>query len=172
MARRFPCPTTTTLPVMKSSRSSVYLSLRPRTVSRLFSAALSLLWGWFLLKFFLNVGDSVMQTAIGLCALGGLATAIAVFLSDTSFIAHAPEPAIDEFQLAQRNRAYVATLRYGSFTLVAAWLGSALPFAGRAGITVGVLQNFIFVLFVTMLIAPAGFLARASDDLPAEDLGR
>ncbi len=157
---------------MKSTRSSAYLSLRPRTVSRLFSAALSLLWGWFLLKFFLNAGEPAMQVALGLCALGGLVTAIAVFLSDTSFIAHAPEEAIDEFQLAQRNRAYIATLRYGSIALVAAWLGSALPFAGRAGITVGVLQNFIFVLFITMMIAPAGFLARASDDLPAEEPGR
>lgn len=153
---------------MKSSRPSAYVSLRPRTVRWLFSAALTLLWGWFLLKLFLTPGEPVQQIALAVCTLGGLAAAVAVFLSDTSFIAHAPEGQIDEFQLAQRNRAYLATLRYGSAALVLAWLGSKFQFQGRGEITVGVMQNFLFVLFITMLIAPAGFIARESEDLPNE----
>jgi hypothetical protein len=154
---------------MKTKLSAAYLSLSPRTVRRLFQVALTGLWGWFALKFFLAEGKPATLVASALCVLTGVVAAILVFLSDLSFIAHAPEQAIDEYQLQQRNRAYLATLRYGCGALALAWIARAV--GGPHGVvSVNVLDNFILVLFLTLLIAPAGFLAQrllADEEAPA-----
>ena len=154
---------------MKTKRSAAYLSLSPRTVRRLFQVALTGLWGWFALKFFLAEGRPATLVASALCLLTGVVAAILVFLSDLSFIAHAPEQAIDEYQLQQRNRAYLATLRYGCGALALAWIARAVG-GPHAVVSVNVLDNFILVLFLTLLIAPAGFLAQrllADEEAPA-----
>jgi hypothetical protein len=107
--------------------------------------------------------------ASALCLLTGVVAAILVFLSDLSFIAHAPERDIDEYQLQQRNRAYLATLRYGCGALALAWIARAVG-GPHAVVSVNVLDNFILVLFLTLLIAPAGFLAQrllADEEAPA-----
>ena len=144
---------------MKTKRSAAYLRLSPRAVHRLFQVALTGLWGWFALKFFLAEGKPATLVASALCLLTGVVSAILVFLSDLSFIAHAPEQAIDEYQLQQRNRAYLATLRYGCGALALAWIARAVG-GPHAVVSVNVLDNFILVLFLTLLIAPAGFLAQ------------
>ena len=154
---------------MKTKLSAAYLSLSPRTVRRLFQVALTGLWGWFALKFFLAEGKPATLVASALCLLTGVVAAILVFLSDLSFIAHAPEQAIDEYQLQQRNRAYLATLRYGCGALALAWIARAVG-GPHAVVSVNVLDNFILVLFLTLLIAPAGFLATrllADEEAPA-----
>jgi hypothetical protein len=154
---------------MKTKLSAAYLSLSPRTVRRLFQVALTGLWGWFALKFFLAEGRPATLVASALCLLTGVVAAILVFLSDLSFIAHAPEQAIDEYQLQQRNRAYLATLRYGCGALALAWIARAVG-GPHAVVSVNVLDNFILVLFLTLLIAPAGFLAQrllADEEAPA-----
>jgi hypothetical protein len=143
---------------MKNKLSAAYLSLSPRAVHRLFQVALTGLWGWFALKFFLAEGKPATLVASALCLLTGVVAAILVFLSDLSFIAHAPEQAIDEYQLQQRNRAYLATLRYGCGALALASIARAVG-GPHAVVSVNVLDNFILVLFLTLLIAPAGFLA-------------
>jgi hypothetical protein len=143
---------------MKTKLSAAYLSLSPRAVRRLFQLALTGLWGWFTLKFFLEGDRPAVLVASGVCLLTGVVAAILVFLSDLSFIAHAPEQAIDEYQLQQRNRAYLATLRYGCGALALAWIARAVG-GPHAVVSVNVLDNFILVLFLTLLIAPAGFLA-------------
>jgi len=154
---------------MKTKLSAAYLSLSPRAVHRLFQVALTGLWGWFALKFFLAEGRPATLVASALCLLTGVVAAILVFLSDLSFIAHAPEQAIDEYQLQQRNRAYLATLRYGCGALALAWIARAVG-GPHAVVSVNVLDNFILVLFLTLLIAPAGFLAQrllADEEAPA-----
>jgi hypothetical protein len=154
---------------MKTKLSAAYLSLSPRTVRRLFQVALTGLWGWFALKFFLAEGRPATLVASALCLLTGVVAAILVFLSDLSFIAHAPERDIDEYQLQQRNRAYLATLRYGCGALALAWIARAVG-GPHAVVSVNVLDNFILVLFLTLLIAPAGFLAQrllADEEAPA-----
>ncbi len=154
---------------MKPKRSAAYLNLSPRAVQRLFQLALTGLWSWFALKFFLTEGKPAALVASALCLLTGVVAAILVFLSDLSFIAHAPEQDIDEYQLKQRNRAYLATLRYGCGALALAWLARAVG-GLRAVVSVNVLDNFILVLFLTLLIAPAGFLAQrllADEEAPA-----
>jgi hypothetical protein len=154
---------------MKTKLSAAYLSLSPRTVRRLFQLALTGLWGWFTLKFFLAEGRPATLVASALCLLTGVVAAILVFLSDLSFIAHAPERDIDEYQLQQRNRAYLATLRYGCGALALAWIARAVG-GPHAVVSVNVLDNFILVLFLTLLIAPAGFLAQrllADEEAPA-----
>ena len=143
---------------MKPKRSAAYLNLSPRAVQRLFQLALTGLWSWFALKFFLTEGQPAMLVASGVCLLTGVVAAILVFLSDLSFIAHAPEQDIDEYQLQQRNRAYLATLRYGCSALALAWIARAVG-GPHVVVSVNVLDNFILVLFLTLLIAPAGFLA-------------
>jgi hypothetical protein len=154
---------------MKTKLSAAYLSLSPRTVRRLFQVALTGLWGWFALKFFLAEGRPATLVASALCLLTGVVAAILVFLSDLRFIAHAPERDIDEYQLQQRNRAYLATLRYGCGALALAWIARAVG-GPHAVVSVNVLDNFILVLFLTLLIAPAGFLAQrllADEEAPA-----
>lgn len=153
---------------MKTVRSKAYVNLSPRRVRQLFHVSLGGLWGWFALKFFLTPDRPAVLVAVGVCLLVGVATGIVVFLSDLSFVAHAPEKAIDEYQLARRNRAYLATLRYGAAALAAAWLARMLQFPPHP-VTAPVLENFILVLFLTMLIAPAGFLAThlIADETPA-----
>ena len=154
---------------MKTARSAASLRLSPRTVRRLFQVALTGLWGWFALKFFLAEGRPATLVASALCLLTGVVAAILVFLSDLSFIAHAPERDIDEYQLQQRNRAYLATLRYGCGALALAWIARAVG-GPHAVVSVNVLDNFILVLFLTLLIAPAGFLAQrllADEEAPA-----
>jgi hypothetical protein len=154
---------------MKTARSAASLRLSPRAVRRLFQVALTGLWGWFALKFFLAEGRPATLVASALCLLTGVVAAILVFLSDLSFIAHAPERDIDEYQLQQRNRAYLATLRYGCGALALAWIARAVG-GPHAVVSVNVLDNFILVLFLTLLIAPAGFLAQrllADEEAPA-----
>ena len=154
---------------MNTKPSRAYRKYRPATVRKLFLTANLTLWGWFALKCFLSPERPLLQLAAGLLALIGITTAIATFLSDLSFVAHAPEGQIDEFQLSQRNRAYLQTMRYVSALLAVSMCGSLFGiFPGRAEVTVGVLSNFIFVLFVTTLISPAGFLALATEELPEE----
>jgi len=72
--------------------------------------------------------------------------------------------------LQQRNRAYLATLRYGSGALAIAWFARTVG-GPHTPVTAGVLDNFILVLFLTMLIAPAGFLATRllADEKPSGD---
>ena len=145
------------------------MKLSPQRVRSLFRLALTGLWGWFALKFFLTEGQPAVLVASGVCLLTGVVAAIVVFLSDLSFIAHAPEQDIDEYQLQQRNRAYLATLRYGCGALALAWLARSLRLP-PAPVSASVLDNFILVLFLTLLIAPAGFLARrllADEEAPA-----
>jgi hypothetical protein len=154
---------------MKTKRSAAYLSLSARAVRRLFQLALTGLWGWFALKFFLNEGRPAVLVATGVCLLTGVVAAILVFLSNLSFIAHAPEQDIDEYQLQQRNRAYLATLRYGCGAIALAWVARTVG-GPRAVISAPVLDNFLLVLFLTLLIAPAGFLAQrllADEEAPA-----
>ncbi|MEY4089971.1 MAG: hypothetical protein RJB55_2242 [Verrucomicrobiota bacterium] len=134
------------------------MKLSPQRVRSLFRLALTGRWGWFALKFFLTEGQPAVLVASGVCLLTGVVAAIVVFLSDLSFIAHAPEQDIDEYQLQQRNRAYLATLRYGCGALALAWLARSLRLP-PAPVSASVLDNFILVLFLTLLIAPAGFLA-------------
>ena len=154
---------------MKTKRSAAYLNLSPHAVRRLFQVALTGLWGWFALKFFLAEGKPATLVASALCLLTGVVAAILVFLSDLSFIAHAPEQDIDEYQLQQRNRAYLATLRYGCGALALAWIARTLR-GPHTVVSANVLDNFILVLFLTLLIAPTGFLAQrllADEDAPA-----
>ena len=56
---------------MKTKLSAAYLSLSPRTVRRLFQVALTGLWGWFALKFFLAEGRPATLVASALCLLTG-----------------------------------------------------------------------------------------------------
>jgi hypothetical protein len=154
---------------MKPKRSAAYLNLSPRAVQRLFQLALTGLWGWFALKLFLTAERPAFLVASSVCLLTGVVAAILVFLSDLSFIAHAPEQDIDEYQLQQRNRAYLATLRYGCGAIALAWLARTVG-GPRAVVSAPVLDNFLLVLFLTLLIAPAGFLAQrllADEEAPA-----
>lgn len=154
---------------MKTKRSTAYLNLSPRAVHRMFQLALTGLWGWFALKLFLTAERPAFLVAAGVCLLTGVVAAILVFLSDLSFIAHAPEQDIDEYQLQQRNRAYLATLRYGCGAIALAWVARTVG-GPRAVISAPVLDNFLLALFLTLLIAPAGFLAQrllADEETPA-----
>lgn len=79
-----------------TSKAYFYIKFKPATARALSSIALTSLYGWFLLKFFVDETKPLLQVFIGLLALGGILAAILVFLSANGFLANAPKDRIDE----------------------------------------------------------------------------
>ena len=144
---------------MKTSTRSSYLSFSQRTVRGLFVAMLVGLWGSLLVKFGLESERPVWMISFGVLLLIGIGAGGLLFLSSLSFIAHATEGQIDERELAERNRAYFDSQRLVCWVIVAGWL---LTFASDwvgSRVTLPMMENFLMRLFLTTIIAPAGFLA-------------
>ncbi len=144
---------------MKTSTRFSYMNLSPRTVRALFVAMLVGLWGSLLMKFGMAVEHPVLLISFGVLMLIGIGAAGGLFLSSLSFIAHAPEGQIDERELAERNRAYFDTVRLIGLVILLA--GLVTSFGERVGlrVTLPIMENFLMRLFLTTIVAPAGFLA-------------
>lgn len=144
---------------MKTSPRFSYMNLSPRTVRGLFVAMLVGLWGSLLLKFGLEAERPVLLIGFGVLLLMGIGAGGFLFLSSLSFIAHAPEGQIDERELAERNRAYFDTVKMIALVILVA--GLVTSFGDRVGlrVTLPMMENFLMRLFLTIIVAPAGFLA-------------
>lgn len=156
---------------MKTNTRSSYANLSLRTVRGLFIAMLVGLWGSLLLKFGLVPDRPILMISFGALLLIGIGAGGLLFLSSLSFIAHAPEGQIDERELAERNRAYFDTVRFIGVVLLVA--GLVTSFGERVGlsVTIPMMENFLMRLFLTTIVAPAGFLAwrQKSVDMIPED---
>ncbi len=144
---------------MKTSPRFSYMNLSLRTVRGLFVAMLVGLWGSLLLKFGMEAERPVLLIGFGVLLLMGIGAGGLLFLSSLSFIAHAPEGQIDERELAERNRAYFDTVRFIGLAVLVA--GLVTSFGDRVGlrVTLPIMENFLMRLFLTTIVAPAGFLA-------------
>lgn len=132
----------------------------PRTARIVGSYALIAMHGWFFAKLGLPSEDGAAEVIVGLAALTGMITSILFFLGTYGVMANAPDTMLDERELADRNRAYFSAFKY----LVAmALLGGVIPeFLAKAigfELSVGVLKNYIFLIFTTALVLPGFFLA-------------
>jgi len=144
---------------MKTSTRFSYMNLSPRTVRGLFVAMLVGLWGSLVMKFGMEAERPFLLISFGLLLLIGIGAGGLLFLSSLSFIAHAPEGEIDERELAERNRAYFDTVRLIGLVILLA--GLVTSFGERVGlrVTLPIMENFLMRLFLTTIVAPAGFLA-------------
>ena len=144
---------------MKTSPRFSYMNLSPRTVRGLFVAMLVGLWGSLLLKFGIEAERPALLIGFGVLLLMGIGAGGLLFLSSLSFIAHAPEGQIDERELAERNRAYFDTVKMIALVILVA--GLVTSFGDRVGlrVTLPIMENFLMRLFLTTIVAPAGFLA-------------
>ena len=144
---------------MKTSPRFSYMNLSLRTVRGLFVAMLVGLWGSLLLKFGMEAERPVLLIGFGVLLLMGIGAGGLLFLSSLSFIAHAPEGQIDERELAERNRAYFDTVKMIALVILVA--GLVTSFGDRVGlrVTLPIMENFLMRLFLTTIVAPAGFLA-------------
>ena len=137
----------------------------PRTARIVGSYALIAMHGWFFAKLGLPSEDGAAEVIVGLAALTGMITSILFFLGTYGVMANAPDAMLDERELADRNRAYFSAFKY----LVAmALLGGVIPeFLAKAigfELSVGVLKNYIFLIFTTALVLPGFFLAWSARD--------
>ena len=143
-----------------TSKAYFYIKLKPATARALSSIALTSLYGWFLLKFFVDETKPLLQVLIGILALVGILAAILVFLSANGFLANAPKDRIDERELAQRNEAYFRAYQYMICAVLAGLLAVFLwERSTGLRITVHQFSNFLTVLFFTGLVMPASVLA-------------
>lgn len=155
-----------------------YRRFTPFTARALSVLAIGGLWGWFLLKFLLPSATGLVEVLVGVLALASIAAAIPLMLSTYAFRANAPATAIDERELAERNRAYFVTVMYASLVALVGYLGvelasraptasaAAAELTGSAGITFGVASNFLQVLFLTTIAFPTAVLAWWDRDVP------
>jgi|UniRef100_UPI004049A9AC hypothetical protein len=144
---------------MKTNTRFSYMNLSLRTVRGLFVTMLVGLWGSLLMKFGLESEGPVLLICFGVLLLIGIGAGGLLFLSSSSFIAHAPEGQIDERELAERNRAYFDTVKLIALVILVA--GLVTSFGERVGlrVTLPIMENFLMRLFLTTIVAPAGLLA-------------
>ena len=148
-----------------------YRRFSARTARALSAIAIGGLWSWFLLKVLCPSATGVLEALVGLLALTSIIAAIPLMLSTYAFRANAPAAAIDERELAKRNRAYFVTVMYAASVALIGFIavevvsrapaptptGLALNFPGS--ISHGVASNFFQVFFLTTLAFPTAVLA-------------
>ncbi len=143
----------------------VRINQSPRAARIMGSYALIAMHGWFFAKLGLPSADGSAEVIVGLAALTGMITSILFFLGTYGVMANAPDAMLDERELADRNRAYFSAFKY---IVGMAILGGVIPeFVAKVigfELSVGVLKNYIFLIFTTALVLPGFFLAWSARD--------
>jgi hypothetical protein len=147
------------------------LALSP-TIARILSVvSIGSLWGWFLLKFFLQDDASGLANAVGALALLGVGASMILLATQYLNQAYGKDHEIDERERAVRDRAHRYALNYVLWVFVLTYVvleiasrapaptatGLALNFP--AVISKGMLENFLVVLFFTTFSLPPAILA-------------
>lgn len=158
-----------------------YRRLSPRTARALSVISMGGLWGWFLLKFFLPSATGISEVLVGALAIIAVLSVIPLMLSTYAFRANAPAGAIDERELEERNRAYFVTVMYAASIALTGFLAvevlsrapaptdSGLALNVPASISIGVVSNFLLVLFLTILACPTVILAWWDREEPGQE---
>jgi len=102
---------------------------------------------------------------VGVAAITGMLASIVFFISTYGVIANAPDAALDERELAERNRAYFGAFKYlVLMTVVGGMVPEFLAKLFNFELSVGVLKNFILLMFTTTLVLPGFLIAWAERD--------
>jgi hypothetical protein len=105
------------------------------------------------------------ELAVGLAAITGMLASIGFFLGTYGVLANAPDAALDERELAQRNRAYFGAFKYlVAMTIAGGMVPEFLAKLFNFELSVGVLKNFILLMFTTALVLPGFLIAWAERD--------
>ena len=143
----------------------VRINQSPRAARIMGGYALIAMHGWFFAKLGLPSADGSAEVIVGLAALTGMITSILFFLGTYGVMANAPDAMLDERELADRNRAYFSAFKYLAAMTIA---GGVIPeFLAKAigfDLSVGVLKNYIFLIFTTALVLPGFLLAWSARD--------
>jgi hypothetical protein len=147
------------------------LALSPTTARVLSVVSIGSLWGWFLLKFFLQDDASSVANAVGALALLGVGASMILLATQYLNQAYGKDHEIDERERAVRDRAHRIALNYvlGVFVLtyVVLEVASRAPAPTATGLALnfpaviskGMLENFLVVLFFTTFSLPPAILA-------------
>lgn len=139
------------------------INLSPRTSKLLGCYALAAMHSWFLAKLGLPSESGGAELVVGLAAITGMLASIVFFVSTYGVIANAPDTALDERELAERNRAYFGAFKYlVLMTVAGGMIPEMLAKMFNFELSIGVLKNFILLMFTTALVLP-GFLIAWSD---------
>lgn len=139
------------------------INLSPRISKLLGSYALVAMHSWFLVKLALPSENGGAELVVGLAAITGMLASIVFFVSTYGVIANAPDAALDERELAERNRAYFGAFKYlVLMTVAGGMIPETLAKLFNFELSIGVLKNFILLMFTTALVLP-GFLIAWSD---------
>lgn len=142
-------------------------ALAGRTAALLAAGGLTF---WFAAKFALPSASGVLEIAVGLAALTGLVGAIALLAGPYGRLARAKAERLDERQLTQRDRAYRTAFGALAALTFAGWIAGEMAVSpGDRTVSPAVVRNFLFLVFVAALIAPAALLAFGDHDDDDED---
>lgn len=136
------------------------INLGPRTGKVLGFYALAAMHGWFLVKLALPSETGNAELGAGLAALTGMIASIVFFVSTYGVLANAPDRMLDERELAQRNQAYVGAFKYlVLMTILGGMIPEFLAKVFHFELSVGVMKNFMVLMFTTALVLPGFLLA-------------
>jgi hypothetical protein len=157
---------------MKKDKAGNFLriDLGHRKSKALSGYALVAMHLWFVLKLNLPSSEGLMELIVGLCALTGMIASIIFFVSTYGVLANAPDQMLDEREVGERYRAYFDSFKY---LLLMTILGGMIPelMSKALGfeLSVGVMKNFMLLMFTTGLVLPGTFLAWRDRPVIAED---
>ncbi|MCZ8324699.1 MAG: hypothetical protein O9283_05510 [Sphingomonadaceae bacterium] len=141
------------------------INLSPRMGKLLGGYALVAMHGWFAIKLGLPFASGGAELAVGVAAITGMLASIGFFLGTYGVLANAPDAALDERELAQRNRAYFGAFKYlVAMTIAGGMVPEFLAKLFNFELSVGVLKNFILLMFTTALVLPGFLIAWAERD--------
>lgn len=128
--------------------------------------ALVAMHGWFIFKLALPSPTGLLESVVGIAAITGMVTSLAFFVSSYGAIANAPDALLDERELADRNRAYVFSFKYlVAMTLAGGILPEILAKVFAFSLSIGVMKNFMMLMFTTALVLPGTVLAWSEKDV-------
>ena len=155
----------------KTAYTRYELALSPKSARLLSVVSLGSLWGWFILKFYLQDDASGLASAVGMLALLGVGASMLLLATQYLSQAYGKDHEIDERERAGRDRAHRVALNYVLWVFVLTYVvlevasrapaptatGLALSFP--ASISKGIVENFLVVLFFTTFSLPPALLA-------------
>ena len=135
-----------------------YLRLPRWSVCVLSVVVIDGLWVWFLMKCFLPSASGTLETLVAALAAVSTAALFPLQASTYGYWAHATTAQIDERQAAQRQTAFYWTLLYVLTGILLAYI-SVDAERLQTLLTMSVIRNYLFVLFLTALAMPTALLA-------------
>lgn len=144
----------------RSGRRPLTLVLGPRAARLLGGYALVAVYAWFMVRLVFPSATAALDLAASLLAVTGLIAAVAFFVCTYGVLANAPDDMLDEWQIAQRNRAYLSAFRWLVALVLLGAIGAEIATRLlRFEISISSMQNYLLLMLATAMVLPASFLA-------------